>query len=200
MRSDLPTQDKSICHESEKKVEGKLFPKDVEVTKNDVSLLAPITPDPNREVRDLSNNSKSPPTLVSSSPPQTPLKGVFDPFAPGPEKLLHAPYSRKFRSNSQGIAIRRLDFDHCEADVKATVTLDDEILLETVYDTLLEVIISKQIEEGVLDVCTDLEDGCKTPESSKRLTGIAETCPEAPVKCGRKSRNIDKSLCRKLEF
>lgn len=194
VRSDLPTEEKSLCHESMKKVEEKHVGKDLEITKNDVSLLGPITPDPNRETGDFPIDLKSP----LNSSPHTPFKGVFDPFAPGPDKLLHAPHSRKFRSESQVNAIRRLNFDHSDESCEA-VTLDEEILLETVYDTLLEAIVSKQ-REGLEDICSDSEDGCKTPESFKWPSGVAETCPEAPVKRSRKPRNIDPNLCKKLEF
>lgn len=111
--------------------------------------------------------------------------------------MLHASNSRKFRSESQFNVIRRLDFvlsdESCD-----TVAINDEIILETMYCTLLEAIVSKQ-REAYLDICSDLENGYKTPESSKLLTEIVKNCLGAPVKCGRKSRNIEKSLCRKRD-
>jgi hypothetical protein len=54
--------------------------------------------------------------------------------------------------------------------------------------------------EGVFDPGFD---GFNTPDSATRLTGIAETCPGAPVKTAgttKKLRIIDQGLCRKLEF
>nr|GEY85443.1 PR domain zinc finger protein 8, putative isoform 1 [Tanacetum cinerariifolium] len=43
-------------------------------------------------------------------------------------------------------------------------------------------------------------DVLMTPPSAPRLSGIAETCPGAPMKPATKLRNIDSRLCRKLEF
>lgn len=220
IRSDLPIEEKSIDPKSVSNNidEKSVVVKDVGISKNDVSSLSPITPDSDKETGDFSIDLKSPLTLVSSPPresvacldsdPRTPLGSVFDPFAPSTDKLLlNAPRCRKSRAESQVNVVRRLNFDlsddcspdeNCKAIAEAAVASDEEILLENMYDTLLEAIVSKQ-REGIVDVYS--EDGFKTPESAERLSGVAETCPGAPtLKCGGKSRKIDQSLCRRLEF
>lgn len=194
--------------------------------------LGPITPDSNT---DFLFDFTSPLTLDSSPPPKaalfdshqsdilyassdgsprTPKEGVFDPFAPGPEKIMLAPHSNKYLPESRSNAARRLNFDSsvkCIRDgnheTDAETISDDEMLLETVYDALLEAIVSKQTEgfllAEMLPLGSDADaeaDAFKTPISVTRLSGIAETCPRAPMKPTRKLRNIDQSLCRKLEF
>lgn len=188
-----------------------------------VAPLGPITPDSNKETGDFLFCFTSPLTLVSSPrndnsrasinfSPSTPVDGSFDPFAPGPEELAMAPHCKKYLKESRINVARRLKFDSsvnffldgdCKSD--AETISDDEMILETVYDTLLEAIVSKQTEGLVTDILP-LDrgfDGCKTPDSAIRISGIAETCPSAPVKTTgttRKLRNIDQGLCRKLEF
>uniref|UniRef100_A0A5B7BV21 Uncharacterized protein n=1 Tax=Davidia involucrata TaxID=16924 RepID=A0A5B7BV21_DAVIN len=191
--------------------------------------LGPITPDSNKESGDFLLDFTSPLTLVSSPPkavcfdsrqnldgyasidnsPHTPNEGVFDPFAPGPDKLMLAPHHNKYLEESRSNVARQLNFD---ASVKsfgdgnhgndAESILEEEILLETVYGTLLEAIVSKQTE-GLLVEISPLDsgsDGFKTPTSAPRLNQVAETCPGAPMKPTRKFRSIDQGLCRKLEF
>lgn len=141
----------------------------------------------------------------------TPQKATFDPFAPGSDKFVLAPYSRKYAQVLQTSVVRRLDFEASSSEIDdgeeaevGTKSDDDEILLETVYGTLLEAIISNQATErnsGKLEsVPSPVPDGFKTPISAPLLSGIAETCPWAPIKPTNRFRNMDKDLCRKLEF
>ncbi|KAL6998538.1 hypothetical protein U1Q18_008666 [Sarracenia purpurea var. burkii] len=192
--------------------------------------LWPVTPDSNRETGDFLFDFTSPLTSLSSlhktlcfdshpknnscasiddRSPCTPMEGVFDPFAPGPDKLMLAPLSKKYMEDSRSNLVRRINFGSsvnvvqdgiCETD--AETISDDEILLETVYDTLLEAIVSKQTEWLLPETLPldPVSDGLNTPSSGTRLNGIAETCPGAPVKPTRKLRNVDHGLCRKLEF
>lgn len=188
--------------------------------------LGPITPDPARNNGDFPVDSKSPLTLLRNKvasfdsnrnsdknqlgclvngSPRTPKDDVFDPFAPGSDDMALAPLCNKDLLVSKGIVARRLDFDSSleivkeEAGVKC---LSDEQMLESVYQNLLEVIVSKQTEgllSGISVVDCD-SDGCKTPLSEPRLSGVADTCPGAPIKAAAKPRNIDLGLCRKLDF
>ena len=195
-----------------------------------VELRAPIepsTPDADRESSDFPSDSKSPLTQVvtsralvlsSSDPlepplcsPRTPKDGVFDPFSPGPAHLALAPVCRKCFSGSVGFVARRLQFDSSssassssslqfvESEEEQTIT--DSELLEAVYENLLELIISHQAESSLAMITSSHTDSldCNTPPASF-ITGIAQTCPAAPVKPSRKSRNLDLGLCRKLEF
>ncbi|KAG6603511.1 hypothetical protein SDJN03_04120, partial [Cucurbita argyrosperma subsp. sororia] len=195
-----------------------------------VELRAPIepsTPDADRESSDFPSDSKSPLTQVvtsralvlsSSDPlepplcsPRTPKDGVFDPFSPGPAHLALAPVCRKCFSGSVGFVARRLQFDSSssassssslqfvESEEEQTIT--DSELLEAVYENLLELIISHQAESSLAMFTSSHTDSldCNTPPASF-ITGIAQTCPDAPVKPSRKSRNLDLGLCRKLEF
>ena len=130
--------------------------------------------------------------------PRTPKDGVFDPFAPGPDNMARAPNSNKYLDEYRTTVARRLDF-HPSFDVVAEAdsdTLSDEKMVESVYENLLQVIVSKQAE-GAL---AQMSDDCETPPSVLRFTGIADTCPGAPMKPAAKPRNIDFGLCKKLEF
>lgn len=227
---DQPNAVENISQKIVKKVEEK-FVVVVEAEENlsevspssKVAPIGPITPDSNKETGDFLFCFTSPLTLVSSPrndnlhasvdfSPCTPVEGGFDPFAPGPEELAMAPHCKKYLKESRVNVARRLKFDSSvnfvldgnhKSDVE-TIS-DDEMILETVYDTLLEAIVSKQTE-GLVTEILPLDrgfDGFKTPDSATRLSGIAETCPGAPLKTTgttRKLRNVDQSLCRKLEF
>jgi len=188
-----------------------------------VAAMGPITPDSNKETGDFLFGVTSPLTFVSSPEndnlgasinfsPQTPVEGVFDPFAPGPEKLAMAPHCKKYLKESRINVARRLKFDTSVSfildgndETDAETISDDDVLLEAVYDTLSEAIVSKQTE-GLVTEILPLDpgfDGFYTPDSATRLSGIAETCPGAPVKTAgttKKLRIIDQGLCRKLEF
>lgn len=182
---------------------------------------SPITPDSNKENADLISAFTSPLTIISSPPatchsssdsdmnedddnsPCTPKEGVFDPFAPGPDNLMNAPISMKHLEDSRSYVARRLNFnslktkkDYEKRESVSETCFEDAKLLEAVYDNLLEAIISKQAE----DIFNEMNDVVVTPPSAPRVTGIADTCPGAPMKPVKKSRNIDLSLCRRLDF
>ncbi|GKE74553.1 cyclin-dependent protein kinase inhibitor SMR11-like protein [Tanacetum coccineum] len=70
--------------------------------------------------------------------------------------------------------------------------------MERVYESILEGIISKEAEDILSEIVA--ADVLMTPPSAPRLSGIAETCPGAPMKPATKLRNIDSRLCKKLEF
>ncbi|XP_057971678.1 unknown protein 1 isoform X2 [Malania oleifera] len=197
-----------------------------------IPCIGPITPDHKRENGEFLFDSKSPLTLVSSSrtevssdlcgdddpttssvkgSPRTPREGVFDPFAPGPEELLAlAPMCKKSLAASQISVSRQLHFESSleligdgDCGIGPDSPPDEDKLLESVYGTLLDAIVSEQAE-GVLAKVAPIEesdcDGFKTPDTAPRLNGVAETCPAAPMKTQRKLRNIDLGLRRKLEF
>lgn len=187
--------------------------------------LGPITPEADRENGESQSTIlKKPPIIVvksnrdgddpfglsddSSGSPRTPEDGVFDPFAPGPDKLAMAPMCKKFVSKSRSVVARQLSFDSpvqisedeiCTGDVES---LSDEEMIEAVYENLLEAIVS-DLTLGVVGERSrkdwDCGDDCKTPPGT-RLNGIAETCPGAPLRPLGKSRKIDLGLIRKLEF
>ncbi|XP_071690515.1 unknown protein 1 isoform X2 [Rutidosis leptorrhynchoides] len=187
---------------------------------DDGFALSPITPDSNKENLELISGIVSPLSLVSTPPnitfymseddddrsPSTPKEGVFDPFAPGPDNLMLAPVTMKYLEESRSFVARRLNFNsvlmkNCR-EMREN-GFEDELLVEAVYDSLLEVIISKQAEDMAAEISAVdliLDDEIKTPPFAPRITGIAETCPCAPLKAVKKSRNIDLGLCRKLEF
>ncbi|XP_042502192.1 unknown protein 1-like [Macadamia integrifolia] len=203
--------------------------KNVEQSKLEVAdgkaTLGPITPDADTENVEVMVDSKSPLSWVSSSPrtdevtgsdrsPRTPEEGVFDPFAPGPDELMLAPRCKKFLGESRNQVLRRLNFDSSirPTEIAKVVngveesTSQEQIFMERVYESILEAIVSQQVEalegaiaETTLPLDTDC-DGFRTPKSLPLLNGVAETCPAAPIKPAGKSRAIDKGLCRKLEF
>ncbi|XP_076918147.1 uncharacterized protein LOC143578451 [Bidens hawaiensis] len=180
--------------------------------------LSPITPESNKESSELMSCFVSPLTFVSSDTsendgdggsPSTPKDGVFDPFAPGPDRLALAPRTVKYLLESRSFVERKLnlnsvmikdDLNH----VSENALEDDEVLLEAVYNSLLECIISKHAEDVLGEISavdSSSLDVLMTPSFAPRLTGIADTCPDAPLKRAmKKSRCIDVGLCRKLEL
>ncbi|GMY25752.1 cyclin-dependent protein kinase inhibitor SMR11-like isoform X1 [Fagus crenata] len=172
--------------------------------------LGPITPDSDREIGDCSidSNSNRDDDPSNDSSPRTPKDGVFDPFAPGPDDKALAPPCNKYFLEPKGIVARRLDFDSSFVAVEAgdcgdsAEPVSDEEIFESVYENLLEAILSKLTEDVASEISNvDWDsDGCKTPALAPRLNGIADTCPGPPIKSAGKSRNIDLELCRKLEF
>lgn len=152
------------------------------------------------------------PGSPDASSPCTPKEGFFDPFAPGIDDFMMAPRGSKYSQETRSSAARSLNFgssvkvaidEYCESD--AETASEEEMLLEFLYGDLLEVIVSTQVYSVPHEMCLDevlvkhvILDGFKTPEPL--LTGIADTCPPAPVKFARKVVKIDRGLCRKLEF
>ncbi|XP_027336688.1 cyclin-dependent protein kinase inhibitor SMR11-like [Abrus precatorius] len=134
-----------------------------------------------------------------SGTPRTPKDGVFDPFAPGPDNMARAPHSNKYLDEYRTTVARRLNFHSSfDADVES---LSDEDMVESVYENLLQVIVSKQAEAAwLLSQMSNHSDDCKTPPCPLRFTGISDTCPGAPMKPAGKPRNIQVGLCKKLEF
>ncbi|KAK1388083.1 hypothetical protein POM88_016261 [Heracleum sosnowskyi] len=144
--------------------------------------------------------------------PCTPKEGFFDPFAPGVDDFNLAPRSSKYLPEPRSSAVRSLNFGAlvkitvdgiCESEAE-TISMEEK-LLEILYDDLLEVIVSTQVASiqqgtslGEVLVKHTVLDGFKTPE--RLLGGAADSCPPAPLKFGRKFVNIDRGLCRKLEF
>ncbi|XP_010529956.1 PREDICTED: unknown protein 1-like [Tarenaya hassleriana] len=75
-------------------------------------------------------------------------------------------------------------------------SVSDEDILESIYQSILEAIVSLQFDPNLTDLWSF--DGCKTPLSVHCSNHIPETCPGAPMKLTRISRNIDSGLRRKL--
>ncbi|WCJ27892.1 Cyclin-dependent protein kinase inhibitor SMR11 [Euphorbia peplus] len=151
---------------------------------------------------------KLPPFVNGSSSPKTPKDGVFDPFAPGPDDKLWAPQGKKYCNEARISVARRLSFStsfkgfSCSTPCDDAQFVSDEKIIESVYENLLEVIVSNQTESILAELSSAERDfgACETPPSAPRVTGVAETCPGAPLKPTGKSRSIDFGLCKKLEF
>ncbi|XWS22023.1 hypothetical protein CRYUN_Cryun29cG0000100 [Craigia yunnanensis] len=218
----------NVCIEE---ANGELIDSSTTTREGKEAFLGPITPDANREIGEFPYNCNSPPTEVKRPPkiphfgpdatieqdslisanhssPKTPKDGIFDSFAPGPEDMAFAPICRKYIDEMRTSVARRLHFDYSVRNVDsgphrtAAESISDEEMFESVYENLLEAIVSNQAE-GFLTEFSDTEwdsDGCKTPPSAPCLNGVAETCPGAPIKPTGRSRTIDLVLCRKLEF
>lgn len=191
--------------------------------------LGPVTPLPDRRNVEPVIGSDTPLTWISSplkavtdycngaetigldSCARTPKASVFDPFAPGPDGLMFAP-RKKTLEEPRIRPMRRLDFDNHDVSMEEVgenevEVVHEESLLESVYESLLDAIVSKQAE-GVLAENPTLNldcDGFKTPVSSPSSKGIEEICPGAPMKRASESRKynlvkVDLGICRKLEF
>lgn len=142
--------------------------------------------------------------------PYTPEERCFNLFAPAVGEIKMAPRGSKCSQEARSSDARSIRFG---SSVK--VMMDEfnesesedieERLLKFMYEDLLGVIVSEQVYSVQHDTCLDevlpkhvILDGFTTPEPL--LTGIAETCPPAPVKSARRAVNIEGSLCRKLDF
>ncbi|KAK1426736.1 hypothetical protein QVD17_15415 [Tagetes erecta] len=180
--------------------------------------LRPVTPESNKETSDLMSGFTSPLTFVSSPlntgfdmkenddvSPSTPKAAVFDPFAPGPDVLMLAPRTMKCVQESRSYVERKLNFNSVmtkndSKHVSETALEDndnnDSMLIQAIYDSLLECIVSKHAEDviGEISAVDSNPDAPMTPPFAPRLIGIAETCPNAPMKLGKKSRYIDLGL------
>ncbi|XP_044472898.1 cyclin-dependent protein kinase inhibitor SMR11-like [Mangifera indica] len=153
------------------------------------------------------SRKEEPDTCADDSSPRTPNDVVFDPFAPGPDNMAMAPLCKKYLYQMRTSVARRLKFESSfnmmedNTCVNDAESISDEEMFESVYNNLLEAIVSKQTEGLLAEISNTEWDSnyCKTPPGH-RLNGIAKTCPGAPMKPPAKSRNIDLGLCRKLKF
>ncbi|XP_055812801.1 uncharacterized protein LOC129882511 [Solanum dulcamara] len=181
--------------------------------------LGPITPDSTREGGDHVDGCCSP---VWSSLHRTCYfnsqhfgdlvytKGLgFDPFAPGPDEPMLAPQCKKYFTDSRAKVTRQLNFEetlnfseHVDHSDNVGTVSEDEMLFELLYNSLLEVVTSKQKEDLYSKASTPLSDsdGYKTPTSASHLSGVSDTCPGAPMKPASHYKRIDKGLCKKLIF
>ncbi|XP_077215395.1 uncharacterized protein LOC143849959 [Tasmannia lanceolata] len=195
--------------------------------------LGPETPVPERGSGEAFVGSDTPLTCVSSSVVevsdgsevmglscdiQTPKSHVFNPFAPGPEELAFAPRKKGLEEFRYRPVVRQLNFDSDfdsnvmdgDSDFDSNVMDGDsedfsreKYFLESIYESLLDAIITKQAE-GILTedqpFGLEVSEGFKTPTKLPLLTGIADTCPGAPMKPAERARNFNLGICRKLEF
>lgn len=159
------------------------------------NVLGPATPDENGEHSHEYNFSPSSSPTPTPTPNfgelETPKETLFDSFAPASDKFLLAPHHRKYREESRNLVVRRLDFTTAEfRNASTTCSDEEERLFEIVYSTIVEAILA----EAAAPAPTP------TPGTPPLLTGVADTCPAAPIKLARKQRCIDKEICKKLEF
>lgn len=158
------------------------------------NVLGPATPDENGEHNHEYNFSPSSSPTPSFGELETPKETLFDSFAPASDKFLLAPHHRKYREESRNLVVRRLDFTTPECRNAPTTCSDEEKrLFEIVYSTIMDAILAEAAAPTPAPA---------TPRSLgvPLLTGVAETCPAAPIKPARMQRCIDKEICKKLEF
>ncbi|CAH9068256.1 unnamed protein product [Cuscuta europaea] len=185
------------------------------------AFIIPATPDSKQGVEECANGfasstsclpralcfTSSQSDIISSNghSPRTPKDNVFDPFAPGPDHLLLAPLGKKHGADSRSSVARMLKFEESAGYKNDSISVDsmpDEVMLETLYRMLLEVILSKHREEVLAGISNPQydSDGDRTPTGAPAISGITDSCPGAPKKTTRKFINIEKGLCKKLEF
>ncbi|CAH2060301.1 unnamed protein product, partial [Thlaspi arvense] len=81
------------------------------------------------------------------------------------------------------------------------VLVSDEEIIESIYQNLLRIIVSLQLQGNSNVSAAEIWcfDGCKTPPSRHTDSKmVPDTCPGAPMKLTKISRNIDSGLRRKL--
>lgn len=169
--------------------------------------LCPLTPSLESETLEISSASDQTEDSEMVSACQTPSESIFDPFAPGPEEMALAPNPKKKILRGTKMPLRRrLIFDlrsDSEEEIESTLLDKEDTLLESICKSFLELIVSNQAKEISSEYLTKedgLIEGLKTPTSLPLLTGIADTCPDAPMRPVLKLRRLDQSICRKLEF
>uniref|UniRef100_A0A0E0IXG9 Uncharacterized protein n=1 Tax=Oryza nivara TaxID=4536 RepID=A0A0E0IXG9_ORYNI len=137
---------------------------------------------------------------------QTPRESIFDPFAPGPEELACAPKKnmikapelpprRQLSFDSGDYPVKRLSFEFDDAE-------EDDQFLERICKMFIDLIVSNQALEttGKDLIGSNSLGSCETPSSEPLLTGIADTCPDAPLRRPLKAVQLSPSICRKLDF
>ena len=142
---------------------------------------------------------------------QTPRGNIFDPFAPGPEEVLCGAPKKNVVRGVETLSRRKLIFESDDFPVKRlSFEFDDseeeDLYLQGICKMFLDLIISNQALEATGDGEAVLIDAAippesyKTPESKPLLTGIADTCPDAPLRPSLKMIKLSPGICRKLDF
>uniref|UniRef100_A0A0D3HQR0 Uncharacterized protein n=1 Tax=Oryza barthii TaxID=65489 RepID=A0A0D3HQR0_9ORYZ len=137
---------------------------------------------------------------------QTPRESIFYPFAPGPEELACAPKKnvikapelpprRQLSFDSGDYPVKRLSFEFDDAE-------EDDQFLERICKMFIDLIVSNQALEttGKDLIGSNSPGSCETSSSEPLLTGIAYTCPDAPLRRPLKAVQLSPSICRKLDF
>lgn len=140
---------------------------------------------------------------------ETPRESIFDPFAPGPDvaawapkkqviRVAEVPSRRKLNFDSGDFPVKRLSFDCSDSE-------EEDGYLQVIQKMILDLIISDgpldgQEESEKVLIDSSLNESCKTPDSKPLLTGIASTCPDAPLRPSHKLLKLSPSICRKIDF
>ncbi|GJN35734.1 hypothetical protein PR202_gb24537 [Eleusine coracana subsp. coracana] len=136
---------------------------------------------------------------------ETPRESIFDPFAPGPEEVACAP-KKKVIGGAEVLSRRQLNFESGDYPVKRLSFGADDAEEEDQYLLVLEnMILDLIMPNGFLyqaekTKTTPIDLSPKTPDSKPLLTGIATTCPDAPMRSSLKVFKLSPSICRKIDF
>lgn len=177
---------------------------DLENNKGDVAYA--ITP---RVVTlELSISSEAPDDSLSLGC-ETPRESIFDPFAPGPVEVACAPKKKVIRGaeipsrrqlnfDSGDYPVKRLSFDWSDSE-------EEDLYLQVIHKMILDLFISdgsldRQEENEKILTDSSPDESCKTPFSKPLLTGVATTCPDAPLRPSLKVLKLSPSFCRKIDF
>nr|ACG25334.1 hypothetical protein [Zea mays] len=163
---------------------------------------------PRRDILELSISSKSTDDSLSLGC-ETPRESIFDPFAPGPEEAACAP-KKKVTRGAQVSPRRKLNFDSGDYPVKrlsfdCSDSEEEDQYIEVIHKMILDLLIldvplGGQKETGKNATDLGLHGSCKTPDSKPLLTGIASTCPDAPLRPSLKALKLSPGICRKIDF
>ncbi|KAJ0238900.1 Cyclin-dependent protein kinase inhibitor SMR11 [Hirschfeldia incana] len=119
-----------------------------------------------------------------------------------PCALKKAPLEPKAPTADDPDSVSSFDSDPSlsEGELLTTLSplLSDEEIVESVYQSLLLIILSLQLQQGSAEVwCFDC---CKTPPPSRVAETVPDTCPGAPMKLAKISRTIDSGGLRRKLF
>ncbi|GJM94927.1 hypothetical protein PR202_ga11614 [Eleusine coracana subsp. coracana] len=113
---------------------------------------------------------------------------------------------KKVIGGAEVLSRRQLNFESGDYPVKRLSFGSDDAEEEDQYLLVLEnMILDLIMPNGFLyqaekTKTTPIDLSPKTPDSKPLLTGIATTCPDAPMRSSLKALKLSPSICRKIDF
>lgn len=150
---------------------------------------------------------------------ETPRESIFDPFAPGPEEVACAPKKkvtrgaevpprRKLNFDSDDYLVKRLSFDWSDSEEECQyLQMIQKMVLDLCisdspdqHEEMLDSTLDWQEETGNIMIDSILYESCMTPDSKPLLTGMASTCPDAPLRQSLRVSKFSPGVCRRIDF
>ncbi|KQJ92530.1 uncharacterized protein LOC100838513 [Brachypodium distachyon] len=187
-------------------------------TKEDVESLGTVCDLGNKgnDAEAVTPNGVTLELLVSSKSPggslpmvcKTPRGNIFDPFASGQEEAVCGAPKKVVVKGPEALSRRKLIFECGDFPVKSLSfefddAVEEDVYLQGICKMFLDLIITNQALEatgGGDQAESTPPESYQTPSSKPLLTGIADTCPDAPPRPSQKMLKLSPGICRKLDF